>query len=238
MKILITESQLKDLTELGGKFKKETEVIYQDRNIICYIPKSQMVSRMLGKGTHWCSNDKSGFDMWSNRGLLIRFIFRGGRKIRVTYNFGESRNENYNWANENGHHALMGIGNPFDAKPTNSQYSNELDILTHIQLIPDECKKRVLDFIQNHRERYDYCHRTEEYKTPKEKQIEDRYSMLFKNFDKRLRNLDLFMFYNRQRKTFELMNFVTHENETFRDIDSFQRRITEILMQNKTPEGV
>lgn len=239
MKILVTESQLKDLAELGGQFKDETEIIYRDRNIVCFVPKSQMSSRMFGKGTHWCSNEKNGFDMWSHAGLLIRFLFRGGRKIRLTYRFGEViRGEGFNWANENGHHALMGVGNPFDVKPTNSQYSNEPDILTHIQLIPDECKNRVLQFIANHKEEYNYCYNNEEYKTPKEKIIEDAYKLIFRKYDSKLNNLGYYIFYNRRDKLFEILNTNTHENEILRNIDLFQQRITEILMQKKTPEGV
>ena len=113
---ILTEIE-KDIDELEGQFKEETEVIYKDHNMVCLVPKSQMSSKMFGKGTKWCSTGKYMFDYWSTKGLLIRFLFRGGKKIRVTYMF---NNGSYNWANENGHHTLEGKGNPFTPEIKNS----------------------------------------------------------------------------------------------------------------------
>lgn len=238
MKLLISESQLKTLNELGGQFKEETEIIYRDNNIVCLIPKSQMSSRMFGKGANWCSNSKHGFDQWSKYGLLVRFIFRGGKKIRFTYYFKRENNDDFNWANENGYHTLFGKGSPFEVKSTDSKFSNESDILTHIKLIPDECKKRVLDFIKKNKKQYNYCYRNEDYKTPKNKKIEDTYKLIYQNYDKKLTNMGYYIFYHGIKNVFEILNTNTHETDSFRDIDSFQRKITEILMHKKTPEGV
>lgn len=174
MKILITESQFKVINELRGAYKEETEIIYRDNNIVAMIPKSQMTSRMFGKGTSWCQVGKTGFDMWSDVGLLIRFLMRGGRKVRFTYFFKDMGHNHevgkYYWANESGHHVLYGEGDPFDPKPKRVDRSStiEQDIIGLISKIPEEAKEKVREFITIHKDGYDYCYRNEEFKTKKE----------------------------------------------------------------------
>jgi hypothetical protein len=167
MKLLpiLNEIKEKELFELDGQFKEETEILYKDKNIVCLVPKSQMISKIFGKGTNWCTTQKQGFEMWGRHGLFIRFLFRGGRKIRVTYLF---KSNLYNWANENGYHTLEGSGNPFTPEIKNTGFSNEMDVFEHIKKIPKECKKAVLDFIKKHKKGYEYCFRDEEYLTKKE----------------------------------------------------------------------
>ena len=164
MKLTEIINEPNDLNELDGPYKEETEIIYKDNSIVCLVPKSQMSSKMFGKGTHWCSTSKTGFEMWAKQGLFIRFIFRGGKKIRVTYMFDGT----YNWANENGWHTLEGKGNPFNPKIKNTGHSNEQDVYNYIQKIPQECKEKVLNFIVQNEKQFDYCYRKEEFKTKKE----------------------------------------------------------------------
>lgn len=241
MKILISESQLKNLKEISGQFADETEVIYKDKNLVCLIPKSQMSSLMYGKGTKWCQIRQPGFDLWSRSGLLIRFIFRGGKKIRFTYFFpGSGRkqeNEDYYWANENGFHVLHGEGNPFDAKTRRDRIRDtELDILAYIKIIPEECRNKVLKFINQNRKEYEYCYRDKEYILPKIKQNREKYFDFVNRYGEKLHKMDIQFYYDADLNKYEIMNYNTpgsYEDrlETYYDLDSFQRRATELLIQ-------
>lgn len=248
MKIIVTESQLKTLNELGGQIKDETEIIYRDRNIVCLVPKTQMASKIYGKGTHWCSISRSGFELWAKQGLLVRFIFRGGKKIRFTYLF----NGEFNWANENGYHTLLGHGNPFDVKDTGSNYSNEKDILKHIQLIPEKCKEDVLNFIKRNKKEYDYCFREKEYKTKRELILDKLRDNVFKVWEKYRKktvkvfdndkfyirpiiddkNLKMCITYSYNYESFSDKN--EYETECFDDIRLLDKRYNELLIQSKT----
>jgi len=259
MKVLINENQFKMLNELSGEFKNETEVIYKDKNVVCIIPKTQMSSKMYGKNTKWCQISNTGFEMWSRRGLLIRFLFRGGRKIRFTYffanhepAFGNNDNNDFYWASENGYHVLFGDGNPFDVKPkTERVRETELDILNHINLIPDDCKIKVLLFINKNIEQYDYCYKNDEYKTRNEKLINDFYSKIREIGDKYYNDIvkaEKRNFYIRPTVdeknfklcitySFDLRNFRYGNSdssvECFNDINSMDLRFSELLKQSR-----
>lgn len=259
MRLVINEGQFKMLNELTGEFKTETEVIYKDNNLICLIPKTQMSSKMYGKNTSWCQISRTGFEMWSRRGLLIRFLFRGGRKIRFTYFFGDHEpafgnndNNDYYWANENGYHVLFGDGNPFDVRTkTERVRETELDILNHIKIIPDECKIKVLEFIKNNIKQYDYCYKNNEFHTKKEKIINDLYAKIRelnnKFYDETIK-AERRNFYIRttvDEKEFKLCIAYTFDLSSFRNgnsgttvecfdnIDSLALRYTELLKQSR-----
>lgn len=159
--------------ELNSKYSKEVEIIYKDKNIVCMLPKSQMTSNMYGKNANWCQLTKSGFNMWTKYyggGILIRFLFKTGRKIRFSY-FG---NNTFYWANETGYHVLSGenIENLFNPKlPKDKERDIEKDILEHIKLIPDKCKQNVISFLKKHKNGYDYIYRDEEYTNLKHRKI-------------------------------------------------------------------
>jgi hypothetical protein len=154
--------------ELTGKYKEETEIIYKDKNLVCLMPKSQMTSSIYGQKTKWCQVSQSGFEGWSGKSnpenrlaLLIRFLFKNGRKIRFTYFI----SNDFYWANENGSHVLGGEGNnPFNIKPPKDRIRDtEKDILDQIKLIPQECKDKVLEFIEKNKKDYKYIYRDKEY---------------------------------------------------------------------------
>jgi hypothetical protein len=200
MNILITEAQVKVLSELLGDVAKETEILYRDKDLVCLIPKSQMTSKLFGRNANWCQRDKAGFEMWSRSGLLIRFLFRGGRKIRFTYfykpygngdRYGDKEpdpNDGFNfrvgdyyWSNEKGAHLLRGSGNPFDAKSRRERESIlENDILSLMNKIPQNCKDIVLRFIDEHKKGYDYCYKNEEFHTKHEIMMRNINDKLFK----------------------------------------------------------
>jgi hypothetical protein len=158
-KILIFEYNKEEI-------KSQVEIIYKDPNVLCMIPKSQMTSNIYGAGAKWCQRTKEGFDDWSNQGLLIRFLFKSGRKIRFTYYYERGTNVDYYWSSENGLHVLAGKGNPFEAKSAKPKARDmEKDILDHIALIPAECKDRVLKFIDRYIAHYEYCYSDNESQT-------------------------------------------------------------------------
>lgn len=150
--------------ELKGKWAEETEIIYKDKNLVCLIPKSQMSSSAYGYKTAWCQTSVAGFRRWSfeenESNLLIRFLFKSGRKIRFTY----FTDETFYWANETGHHVLPGSDNPFEVESERKKTSSiEQDILNLIETIPQECKDKVLQFIKKNLKVYQYIHRENEY---------------------------------------------------------------------------
>lgn len=174
--------------ELTGKYKKETVIIYKDKNLVCMLPKSQMTSNIYGQNTNWCQVSKSGFDDWSKgRGsaLLIRFLFKNGRKIRFTYFIDDT----FHWASENGFHVLSGSGNPFEAKTKKEILRNmEKDIIDLIETIPSECKESVLKFIEKNKKDFKYTYRKKEYLSPKKSKAMDtflrckkKYALTFSN---------------------------------------------------------
>lgn len=191
----IDNSKNENLNELGGQYKDEVEIIYRDSNVVCLIPKSQMASKIYGKGTEWCQVYSGGFKMWSQTGLLIRFIFKDGTKIRFTYFFkpmkaiggSDDRLYDFYWATEKKQHLFHGNGDPFDF----SQFSNDAEkrlgrnIISKLNIIPEECKNKVREFIKKNRESYDYCYRDREYlnyKEAKRKELYDKKQQEYREF--------------------------------------------------------
>jgi hypothetical protein len=167
------------------EIKSQVEVIYKDANLVCLIPKSQMTSSMYGQGTEWCQVSASGFEDWSRKGLLIRFLFKSGRRIRFTYFFPKFKDiyhGDYYWANENGYHVLTDTGNPFEAQFKGDRVRDtEKDILNLIKQIPQECQNRVLNFLEKNKEAYDYCYSNDEFRPTK---IENTYKKFLEIYNK------------------------------------------------------
>jgi len=241
------------LTELTGKFKDQVEIIYRDKNIVCLIPKSQMTSHIYGQKAKWCQVDKSGFNMWSKQGLLIRFLLKSGRKIRFTYYFKNSRQPQgaYYWANENGFHVLEKEGNnPFNATPLNPNKvrDTEEDILNIIQNdIPLECKEKVLEFIKKNQESYDYCYNDDEYVADSVKSKRAEFHEIYDAYDDILGEIYreaghmVSIYFNNSTREFGLSylknhgqnnNYITTK-ETFKDKDVFLKRLLEIINEFK-----
>jgi len=126
----------------ASDIKGETEILYRDADLVCMIPRTQRASRIYGRGTNWCQTTKPGFDNWCEDSLLVRFIFKSGRKIRFTLD----ENGEYHWASERGLHVMQGQGDPFDYVPRRTSII-EADILRLIALIPEACKQRVREVI-------------------------------------------------------------------------------------------
>lgn len=244
-KILLKEVVL---TELTNKFKNEVEIIYRDKNLVCLIPKSQMASYIYGQKAKWCQKDKCGFDAWSNQGLLIRFLFKTGRKIRFTYFTTGFKKNSYSWSNEQGFHILEGKGNPFEAFSNRENKSDmEQDVLNLIHNeIPKECKLKVLEFIKKNEFYYDYKYRDEEYKPVSLQLKQEEFNKIYNHYNdvfyairSKNKNALISIYFDRQTKEFVINhaenyginnNYLT-QNEHFKDSKSFEKRIIELINQ-------
>src|SRR3972149_5503634 len=227
-KILLKEEFLKEvfLKELTGKFKDEVEIIYRDKNIVCLIPKSQMTSYIYGNKANWCQKEKNGFEGWSKAGLLIRFLFKeGGRKIRFTYFTGK---------------------NAFEASSKNKTlWPNEIDTLNLINQIPEECKQKVLEFIEKHKEAYEYCYKDTEYKPVGLKAKMDEFESIYNYYidafhaiHEHNQNIIISIHFDKSTKEFTInhsneygikINYLV-QNERFKDSKSFEKRIKELIV--------
>ena len=149
---------LKYYEELNKELSKEVDIIYKDSNLLCMMPKTQKASRIYGKGTKWCQTSRDGFGMWSaslrtnDINFLIRFIFKNvngkPRKLRFTY---EPTMDSFHWANESGIHYFKdyGISDIFNPKLDIKLKKDEKDIIDLIKFIPNECKEKVINYIES-----------------------------------------------------------------------------------------
>ena len=161
--------------ELSNKYKDEVEILYKDKNMVCLIPKSQMMSYIYGFRTKWCSVSKTRFDIHTKdyQNLLIRFLFKEknneknqgsfGYKLRLTYN---PCDKNFDWADASGLHCLKNKGNPFIIKEVDKYNPTEKisKIIEKIESIPEECKNIIFKYLNNEKQ-IDYKHRDVEYTT-------------------------------------------------------------------------
>lgn len=232
--------------ELTGKYKEETEIIYKDKSIICIIPKSQMTSSIYGYKTNWCQTTNHGFCDWSGRdrpdklALLIRFIFKDGKKIRFTY---WGKDDKFYWANEKGWHVLEGNGNPFNVKMREGKRESDMesDILSRINEIPEECKISVLKFIEKNKKSYKYIYTDKEYTTTNIQNLLDDFKRIRSEVEEKIKKLShknilISTYFDKKQKEFEISylddssnNKRFYEKEKFKDIKSFEKRLHELI---------
>lgn len=227
--------------ELTGKFKDETEIIYRDKDLVCMIPKSQMTSNIYGQKTNWCQVTKTGFDNWSGSTheevfLLIRFLFKNGKKIRFTY----FDNDEFYWANETGYHVLQGSGNPFEINSKRDRIRDiEKDILDNISKIPEKCKSDVLEFIDKNKKKFKYIIRDEEYNPASVKSLIDQLEIVKNKYNDKLKEMiqetqTYISFYlDKRMKIFHLNWAESHSKdiitETFTNVKDFEKRLCEVI---------
>jgi hypothetical protein len=230
--------------ELTGKYKEETEIIYKDKDLVCMLPKSQMTSSIYGKGANWCQTQVSGFDMWSGKNknekaLLIRFLIRGGRKIRFTY----FPNKEFYWANESGWHVLKGEGNPFEAKPfkDNNIRDVEKDILDLIKdKIPQECKDKVLEFIDKNLKDYKYIYRNQNYIPQHLEKLRDGYTEVKRKYDEVINkinsegNIYISSYFHNNKIVLNYSHVPSQMlEEEFTNVDDFEKKLKQLIDENK-----
>jgi hypothetical protein len=230
--------------ELTGKYKEETEIIYKDKDLVCMLPKSQMTSSIYGKGANWCQTQVPGFDMWSGKNknekaLLIRFLIRGGRKIRFTY----FPNKEFYWANESGWHVLKGEGNPFEANPfkDNNIRDVEKDILDLIKdKIPQECKDKVLEFIEKNLKDYKYIYRNQNYIPQHLEKIRDAYIEVKRKYDDVINkinsegNIYISSYFHNNKITLQYSTEPSKMlEEEFTNVDDFEKKLKQLIDENK-----
>lgn len=245
MKIIISEISYKKLiNEINSELKSEMEIIYKSSDLLCIIPKSQRISNILGNKTAWCQTQRSGFDIWSKVGLLFRFIFKNGRKIRMTYAFKDSKFQNhqkdYHWSNETGYHVLNGDGNPFIPETGTRIRDMEKDIIDLINLIPNECKEKVIEVINQNRKRFDYCRDNTIYITNKKKRnyqlirnMEQKYKDIF---EKLSLSRDLYVRINLDQNFNFIIVYAMERTEptkelTFKNINKMEETLLDIFKQ-------
>jgi hypothetical protein len=49
------------------EMKSHVEIIYNDKNVVAMIPKTQVGSMIYGRKTKWCQLYSAGFRMWSEK---------------------------------------------------------------------------------------------------------------------------------------------------------------------------
>lgn len=236
--------------ELTGIYKDETEIIYKDKNIVCMLPKSQMTSQIYGKKTNWCQVQKPGFEMWSGKNrqekkaLLIRFLIKGGRKVRFTY----FPNKEFYWANETGWHVLEGKGNPFEVTAPKDRIRDvERDILDLIKdKIPQECKEKVLKFIDENLKDFKYIYRDKSYIPQHLEKLKNEYDRIINKYFDKIKeinskgkvyishyfdkdNVIVLQYANENSDPTKLLN----DSEVFNNSEDFEKRLKQIIDENK-----
>jgi len=75
--------------EIGSKRKKDTDIIYEDKNLIILVPKTHEATVSYSQNTKWCTgtSDKIGTEMYKKHkdDILFRIFFKNGNKIRLTW---------------------------------------------------------------------------------------------------------------------------------------------------------
>jgi hypothetical protein len=228
---------LESLTK--AEMQQEVDIIYQDLNLICMIPKTQRASNIYGVGTNWCQTRRDGFETWSEGGLLVRFLFKGGRKIRFTWN----THQEFHWASERGHHVLKGHGDPFDVVASAGS-TIESDIVALIRQIPEECKQRVRTLIAN-QEIPDYKLHLPVYTNARFSELNRIMETLRLKYSQRITDAYLplgftlgFATYDKKGRTISIVYSVVDEDghvSTFKeafpkeDISAIEKRVEQIL---------
>ena len=221
------------------EMKNEVDIIYKDPDLICMIPKTQRASRIYGGGTNWCQTKRDGFESWSHGAFLLRFLFKGGRKVRFTI---DTKGE-FHWASERGYHVLKGQGDPFDVEAS-ARSTTESDIVALIQKIPDECKRKVRALIAC-RELPDYVKDLPSYSTARESDINKTMETLRLQWRQRITDAYLplgftlgFASYDRKHRAISIVYSVADEDgsvNTFKeafpkeDIADINARVKQIL---------
>ena len=78
--------------------KKQAEKVYEDKDVIIIVPKTEDAAILYGKGTKWCTSSISAenrFDLYNSDGNLYIIIFKNNPKEKYQYyggNFNEFRN--------------------------------------------------------------------------------------------------------------------------------------------------
>jgi hypothetical protein len=69
------------------KENDDSYILYRDSNLVVVVPKTLESTRKYSRDTTWCSLDKSGFEEHNITSDLIRFHFKNGYKLRLTWDY-------------------------------------------------------------------------------------------------------------------------------------------------------
>lgn len=90
MKVIITESQLKDIIKEVRNKEEDRVKIYQDENLVVVAPLTHRSSCKYGSHTKWCTavpSTDEHFNYYMQHGVLIYFIVRSPYKNNKEYKF-------------------------------------------------------------------------------------------------------------------------------------------------------
>jgi len=160
MKIVITENQLRKLiSEISDdkliKTTQDVDIIYEDDDVIIYVPLTHETSCVLDKDTKWCTAKPGPIHPWFKLGKnkLFRFKFNDGYKLRLTWN----DNGKLYWADKNNLEVDFDYGsNPFDWSMLNFNWAKGTKYEKHflkmkdkVNSLSDEAKKVIKQYKHN-----------------------------------------------------------------------------------------
>ena len=94
--------------------KSKFDIVYSDSKVDILVPINFAASYETAKNTEWCSQQKSGFDMWNKMAILFRIIPKDNTydKLKITWGRGEI-NKSWQIACSK-YPEIMGYTSPFE----------------------------------------------------------------------------------------------------------------------------
>jgi hypothetical protein len=169
---------LKRFNEDINNFKKEVEILFKNKNIVCLIAKSQKAAHIYGYKTKWCNVKKDRWEelTFDHKNIVIIVMFKNGYKLRLLYS---KTHDSGDWGDSNGRHIFhFKKTDPFNIDKSNikeEEYKEEeLTAYEKIMEIPNECKEIIKNYIYNIE--IDYLKRDTEYTSsaPKGREMYDQ----------------------------------------------------------------
>ena len=143
--------------ELNTEYKQDIDIIYRDKNLLCFLPKTYRGASLYSNKTGWCSKGSSMYSHKCKEGvLLFRFFFKDGNKIRLSV-YEKNR---WDWGNKSGKHVISTEKKHDTYRILNKEdvfsieqlepYADLDNILLYIGQIPNECREKILSIIRDH----------------------------------------------------------------------------------------
>ncbi len=148
------------LNEIGSKRSKDTDVIYNDGNVVVLVPRTYESCLSYSQNTQYCTKNRYMYDTHNKRGDdMFRILFKDGNKIRLTWDYdgsfswglGSGKNyvvfsEKYNFNSEN----------PFDfslieeQKKDASWWGDDYDLLLkYMNILPKNSIEKITEYHEN-----------------------------------------------------------------------------------------
>jgi hypothetical protein len=138
---------------------RNTEVLYQDDNLVVKVAKTFDAVKHLNKNTSWCSTSPAGFYSHNRTANMYRIDFKAGYKLRLTWDYIPQKASELGQFSGGTHWGQGGIvngekmwydvfrprdeENPFEI---DWQSEKKRDIVERILSIPDEAKLAMMEY--------------------------------------------------------------------------------------------